>query len=74
METAVSIGIIIISILLITAVILQNRGAGVGGIFGGEGGVYRTKRGAEKLLYNATIVLAVLFFGVALYNALFVTA
>ena len=72
METILSIALIVISILLITAITMQNRGTGVGGVFGGDGGVYRTKRGAEKILFNSTIVLAVLFFSIALYNALFV--
>ena len=51
---------------------MQNRGSGVSGVFGGGGEVYRAKRGAEKLLFNGTIVLAVLFFSIALYNALFI--
>lgn len=52
---------IIVSALLITFILLQNRGAGVGGIFGGSGGVYLTKRGVEKKLFYATIVLAIIF-------------
>ncbi len=51
---------------------MQNRGSGVSGVFGGEGNVYRTKRGAEKFLFYATIVLAILLFGVALYNTIFI--
>ncbi|OIP80173.1 MAG: preprotein translocase subunit SecG [Parcubacteria group bacterium CG08_land_8_20_14_0_20_48_21] len=57
---------IILSILLITAILLQNQGSGLGGAFGGEGNVYRTKRGLEKRLFQATIGLAVLFFGMAI--------
>lgn len=52
---------VIVAILLIVAVLLQNRGTGVGGIFGGSGGVYLTKRGIEKKLFVFTIVLAVVF-------------
>lgn len=52
---------LVVSILLMIAILLQNRGAGVGGVFGGGGGVYLTKRGLEKKLYSATIVLAVIF-------------
>ena len=52
---------IIVSILLITSILLQNRGAGVGGIFGGSGGVYLTKRGIEKKLFVLTIILAIIF-------------
>jgi len=57
----IKIGQIVVAILLITAILMQNRGAGLGGIFGGGGGVYLTKRGLEKKLYIATIVLAAIF-------------
>jgi len=52
---------IIIAVLLIGAILLQQRGAGLGGAFGGEGALYRSKRGVEKILLIATIVLAVIF-------------
>lgn len=54
---------VITAILLIVVILLQNRGSGVGGVFGGGGGggVYMTKRGLEKKLFNATIILAVVF-------------
>jgi len=61
---------IVISILLIIVILLQNRGAGLGSAFGGTGGVYLTKRGLEKKLFAATIVLAVLFFGLSLVGLL----
>ena len=57
---------IIVSVLLITSILLQNRGTGLGGVFGGSGAVYRTKRGAEKILFIATIVLAALFVGLGI--------
>ncbi len=50
------------------AILLQNRGVGLGGVFGGEGNVYRTKRGAEKFIHLATIVIAILFFASALIS------
>lgn len=62
---------IIISILLILAILLQNRGAGLGAAFGGEGNIYRTKRGAEKILYIATIILAIAFMVTAFLNIIF---
>lgn len=66
MATILLIAQIGISIGLIAVVLLQKRGAGLGGAFGGGGGaVYYQKRGAEKLLYYTTVVLAVLFVGVA---------
>ncbi len=61
---------IILAVLLITAILLQNRGAGLGATFGGEGNIYRTKRGAEKFIFIATIVLAVIFLATALINVI----
>jgi len=56
--------VIIISVALIVAIILQSKGAGLGGLFGGgdSGGMYKTRRGAEKYLFNLTIGLAITFF------------
>jgi len=56
---------------LIIAIILQNRGTGLGSAFGGEGNVYRAKRGMEKTLFRLTIVLAVIFFVTAIINIIF---
>lgn len=53
---------ITLSILLVAAILLQQRGSGLGAAFGGEGNVFRTKRGVEKVLFYVTIGLAVLFF------------
>ncbi len=61
---------VILSVLLITAILLQQKGAGLGAAFGGSSNIYSTKRGIDKLLFRATIVLAVLFFGLALANVL----
>lgn len=57
----IKIAQIVVAILLMAAILMQNRGAGLGGVFGGSGGVYLTKRGLEKKLFIATIVLAVIF-------------
>ncbi|HEX9924688.1 MAG TPA: preprotein translocase subunit SecG [Anaerolineae bacterium] len=59
---------IIISITIIVLVLLQAKGSGLGSIFGGDGGVYRTKRGVEKTMYQATISLAVLFFIISMVS------
>lgn len=56
---------IIIAILLMSTILLQSRGAGLSGIFGGTGNIYRTKRGLEKKLFIATIVLSILFFSIS---------
>jgi preprotein translocase subunit SecG len=65
---------IVISIALIAVIILQNRGAGLGGLgggdFGGSGG-YHVRRGVEKLLFNVTIGLSVTFFLLAILNVTF---
>ena len=51
----------IFAILLALSILLQQRGAGLSSTFGGTGGFYTSKRGAEKFLERATIVLAFLF-------------
>jgi len=60
MEKVLNFVQIIISIGLITTILFQSQGGGLGQAFGG-GESYRTKRGAEKILYISTIVLASLF-------------
>ena len=71
MASYFNIAQIVLSVALIAAIILQSKGAGLGGLTGGEaGGVFRTRRGLEKTLFNLTIVLAVLFFAVAIANVL----
>lgn len=49
------------SIILIITILLQQRGTGLSATFGGEGNVYRTKRGLEKILFTAAIILAIIF-------------
>jgi len=61
----------IIAILLIVSILLQNRESGLSGVFGGGGTVFRTKRGLEKILFTATIVLAVIFIGISLASLVF---
>jgi protein translocase SecG subunit len=70
MENFLNIAQIIIAILLIISILLQNRGSGLGAAFGGEGNVYMTKRGAEKTIFIATIVLATLFLGLGVLRLL----
>ena len=57
---------IIFAIILIGSILLQSKGTGLGAAFGGSGAIYRTKRGAEKIIFYATIGAAVLFFAVSL--------
>ncbi len=61
---------IVLSILLMVAILLQQKGSGIGVAFGGGSTVYSTKRGIDQFLYRATIVLACLFFGIALLRAI----
>lgn len=61
MSRILSILQIIVSILLVVAILLQQRGGGLSAVFGGAGDVYRTKRGLEKVIFVATIVLAITF-------------
>ena len=62
---------IVLGILLGAAVLLQRQGAGLSGAFGGEGEFYHSRRGAERFLFMATIILTVLFFATALVNIRF---
>jgi preprotein translocase subunit SecG len=61
---------IIISIALIILAVLQSRNSAVGRMFGGDSSIHRTRRGAEKTMFNVTIVLAVLFFITAFVSVL----
>ncbi len=56
---------IILAVFLIITILLQQRGAGLSGAFGGEGTAYSTRRGAEKIIFVSTIVIAILFFGIS---------
>ncbi len=63
----VDASLIITSIALIASVILQSKGAGLGGLTGGDtGGVFTARRGIEKVLFWVTIGLSVLFFILAI--------
>lgn len=66
LKFAVNILQIIVSFLLIASILLQARGTGLGAAFGGEGMIFRTKRGVEKILHIASIILAFIFLGLSL--------
>lgn len=68
MQNILNIVQIILAILLIIAILLQHRGTSLGGAFGGESNVYRSRRGLENTLYYGTIIIAVLFTGTAIMN------
>lgn len=48
-------------VLMVASILLQQRGASLGAGFGSSGELYTTRRGLDKNLYEATIVLAVIF-------------
>ncbi len=59
---------ILLSAILTLAILLQIRGGGLGGIFGQQSSVFRTRRGLERTLFRFTILLVVLFIGLALIS------
>ncbi len=63
--------LLVLAVALGAAILVQARGANLGIAFGGDGNVYRTRRGLEKKLHILTVILAVLFFVTALADALF---
>lgn len=69
-QTVLAFIMIILAILLSTTILLQQREGGLGMAFGGEGNIFRTKRGIEKGLHYVTIGLATLFIGFAIVNLL----
>lgn len=71
MNNLITFGQIGVSIALIILILIQERSSGAGGLFGGgggDGGLYQTRRGFEKILFIATIVLSIVFAGLALSN------
>ena len=63
METFLYIALIITSVALILSVILQSKGAGLGGLTGSDtGGIFTARRGIERVLFWVTIILSALFF------------
>lgn len=71
MELYLDIALIITSISLIASVILQSKGAGLGGLTGGDtGGIFTARRGIEKVLFRITIGLSFLFFILAIISVI----
>ena len=56
-----AVGQITVGIALMVSILLQARGTGLSGAFGGDNAVYRSRRGVEKRLWQFTIILMVLF-------------
>jgi len=73
MDTYLYVAQIILAIVLIAIFLLQVRGGGLGGIFGQQVGMYRTKRGIEKVLFRFTIVLMLIFVLVSIFTVMSVS-
>ena len=68
MNPILAIGQIILSLALIASILMQARGTGLSGTFGGDSAVYRSRRGIERRLWQFTILLVVLFVVFALVS------
>ncbi len=70
MLVAINIIQIIVSITLIAILLMQMKGEGLGGIFGGDSSVYHQRRGLEATLFNVTVVLSAIFLILSLFSAM----
>lgn len=72
MALYLNLAMIVVSVAMVLVIILQSRGAGLGGLSGGDfgGGGYHVRRGIERLLFNLTIGLSVVFFALALVSVI----
>jgi len=71
MEVYLNIAQIIISVALTAVILLQTKGGGMGGMFGGtETAVYKTRRGVERTIFNITIGLSITFFVITVLNVI----
>ncbi len=65
MQTYLNIAQIVLAIALIVVILFQVKGGGLGGIFGQQSSVYRTRRGVEKILFRLTIVFIAVFLAIS---------
>lgn len=72
LQAVLPIAQIVLSLLLIVGIVLQSRGASLGGAFGGDNfaSTFFKRRGAEKFLFQTTVVVAVLFVAAAVLSFL----
>ncbi|HSR89312.1 MAG TPA: preprotein translocase subunit SecG [Candidatus Udaeobacter sp.] len=61
----------ILAALLVTVILLQQKGTGLSGVFGGSSNIYSTKRGVDKILYFSTIIISIVFFSLSLLRLAF---
>lgn len=67
---------VVLAVLLITGIVLQQRGASLGGAFGGDNfaSTFYKRRGAEKFLFTGTIFVSILFVGAAILSFVYASA
>ena len=59
---------IIVSLILISLILLQAKGTGLGSTFGGQSQAYHSKRGVEKIVFYSTIIAGIVFVIISLLN------
>lgn len=69
MKDALRIAELILAVSLIVLILMQSRGTSLGSVFGQEGSVFHTRRGAERVLFNVSIAVAAAFLIIALFLA-----
>jgi len=70
MKTAILLVNIILSIMLVVVILLQAKGTGMGSSYGGSSDKYQSKRGVEKIVFQATVIITALFLTASLVNTL----
>jgi preprotein translocase subunit SecG len=68
-KDALRIAELILAVSLIVLILMQSRGTSLGSVFGQEGSVFHTRRGAERVLFNVTIGVAAVFVIISLFLA-----
>jgi len=72
MDKGLQIAQIILSVLLVSILMVQLRGGGLGSIFGADQAEFRSRRGVEKTMFQLTIILAVIFLGLSIANMIYI--
>jgi preprotein translocase subunit SecG len=71
LQTYLNIAQIVVAVAMTVVIMLQTKGAALGGVFGrSDSAVYKTRRGIEKTVFNVTIGLAIVFFVLAMLNVM----
>lgn len=71
MQKIISFAQIVVAVIVIALILLQNKGSGLGAVFGGgDGNVFHTKRGPEKWLFYGTITAVALFVALSIASLL----